>query len=1500
MNFKQTTLSVALTTAFMSMTQAQLLNIDTFHYQDYLDFGQNKGKFIPTDTPFDYQGRNGNVAHFTAMPDFSHRNQSGNITAMGRNNVVTAYHVRTYFYPNTVTTKGDHYNNRWGNTTYLFNYDKAKQEENKEGVYGRDTMFLRTNKYVVEGKADALSIDGITENPSALINTKEKQCAALPEREQKVACYNENYARKTEFDKQMTDYLMNNLAKNEQGDPQLYQSGSGTLSFIKDNEKFGALNDPKKDNEGIQYNINPYHNGKSGGLWFLSEEVSPNSKSNQVVNWGVATGFLSNKRKEKELNFNGEGYVIEGSSFDGDGNFNKYNPSDFIKNKFVSAVDKGDSGSGVVAYDTKTKKWVLLGVNSETSFTDARLSPVLDVDYQDFKKKYEVIKTANDSLEKDKDNVFQTPVTLNFTQDLDLDSGGLVFQKGENTLTGTANISDIAGLDIEKNATLNLNNSLTLNGKNLHKVGDGTLKVNTATNGNLRFGNGTVELNNTNAFEKIYITGKTATVKLNSDFDSNNKLFFADGGGVLDLNGHNQHLTQISANNNRAKIINGGTQAVNLSLNLADNIPVNEKEKGIAYHFSDDVDKKANIVHAQIGDENHQQINVNVTGKADKKIAFDGGFNVNDLRVENGTVVLQSHPTLHAYLKPSAYYTTPRGDNGQSRIKPQNACDDMWVSRYDSYYTNPSRQCHIEMYQKYLADKNERDITRPSTLTQSDWDNRQYRAENITVNENANLVVASSTELHGNIIAKQGSTVNFGKNQHFIDRLDGENTYGNGFKYQQAVTEGTATADFGKKSFNDEITTDNATISSTIAHFSPSHLTMTEGELNADYWQVKDNQIANFTQNMTAKVKNLMTAGSINLDNSTLTVNEKFEQTAGTISGLNNATLNFNDVKFTQRGGNIAVPKVNLNHTAIADPVNLSNLTHLTLKDNSAIKLNDIDLADTTLQTDDSSNIEVATLHVPNKAVTLNANTKVTKELQITQGSETAVRSDKATTLGEQALMNIHLSQEFVDNEAQKEITIPFENLTADEQRVAYLDGKGDYRYTYLDNQIVIRKVPKPTPPVIEPKQEENIVTKPEKVTPPVVEPKQEEQIVTKPEKVTSPVVEPKQEEQIVTKPEKITPPVVEPKQEEKIVTKPEKITPPVVEPKQEEKIVTKPEKVTPPVVEPKQEEQIVTKPEKVTPPVVEPKQEKPVEVWQHPLLSHINNYANSQHNAYFYRLWKGINQNENSTPLRKKMMNKVRHDFTQLAKLADPSVHQWALVNDMILRDRDSLFTETMASHNGVIQALGGHYSVNDSVKLGLTALLGSRQGARMTLQYQTEDWTIALRESVLTSKEKESFIAKSTAEKQSASWRNTLINSELAVEKSWEFAKNWQVGTRAVLGHQMQKNSGFETEDFAVKGNRRQWLTTGAGLMIQQQSAQWQNRVNIGATYFTPIGDHKQRVGFIGHSNYQIDAKKLHLQWFADWETRYQITPNFSIGFGVAQKAKNTSAKIGIDYQF
>lgn len=316
-----------------------------------------------------------------------------------------------------------------------------------------------------------------------------------------------------------------------EGNVYLYQAGSGIITLRGDTNT----------------NINRIENGetKGGGFGTL---VQDSIKYETLVQ-----GFCEE----------GENCAVRGIMF-------KYASNLEFNNRITS----GDSGSGIYAYDDTNKKWVLLGVVSQSTGTEtnagnvAYIAAVSNKDLQDYKNKFEqkidlkmtepntIEWTLNNTtleygargdtpkdshtLQNNKDIIFSGGGTIEVQSGIYRNNsgyaGGFVFTADSSATSAKptryiftnkdnkANIFAGSGLDIGENVVVEwaLRNK---SNDSLHKIGKGELIVKTDYEaksgenlGTLKIGEGKVTLDtNKKAFDNIYITSGRGELALKKD-----------------------------------------------------------------------------------------------------------------------------------------------------------------------------------------------------------------------------------------------------------------------------------------------------------------------------------------------------------------------------------------------------------------------------------------------------------------------------------------------------------------------------------------------------------------------------------------------------------------------------------------------------------------------------------------------------------------------------------------------------------------------------------------------------------------------------------------------------------------------------------------------------------------------------------------------------------------------------------------------------------------------
>lgn len=672
---------IVLAVLLCSCLSAQVMDIGTNFYRDYLDFAQNKGKFAPSNDPVTITQRNGEKFTFKRIPNRGARNNKGNYTSLGRNFVVTATHTL-----GAAAASNFSENRGWfGNTKY--EYLISHQGDSTQKNYNSDTTYMRTTKYIVEGNIDPLDVPDL-----------------------EISSTDQNKAEANA--KKITDYIKKIKEKeaNSGNNIMAYQAGTGLL----------ALEKPKPKEESDGYND-----------VFTATEFEKQTENDKTLFNKSLGGSLN----EISANYSAV-YKAKHATINTPGVYLYMTTNKNFRNRLLP----GDSGSGFFVYDTVKQKWVLVGVLSTVADYKNHASIVTKTDFDDYKKDYEnSLSGANiqsNSLVKNKDNILSNKAEITLNSNLDLGHGGIVVKSGEVTLkngTGSHKIAKFAGFDIADNASVNLQVSADTA---IHKIGKGKLIVNSSNNKTLRLGEGLVEINKKDAFKDMYITSGRGTLKLGVDDNLDKKIFFGDGGGKLDLNGHNQNFSVVSANSNAANIINSSNQKSTLSINL-------DKDTIFHTNISDNIDIK------------HDGKN----GTNGKELIFDGGFNVSgSAEFSNAKVTLQGHPTTHALADKSVLTQT---------VKDKLAAAGLTLPNY-------------------------MDLTRPSTFAQPDWDEREFSANGGIKLNSTELTIGKYAQVKSDINAIH-STINLGGEvKHYIDKFDGSNTYNSSdsddsLKYRQEI-----------------------------------------------------------------------------------------------------------------------------------------------------------------------------------------------------------------------------------------------------------------------------------------------------------------------------------------------------------------------------------------------------------------------------------------------------------------------------------------------------------------------------------------------------------------------------------------------------------------------------------------------------------------------------------------------------------------------------------------
>lgn len=864
-------ISIALSALLLAQTQAQNIYIDNFFYRDFLDLGQNKGAFAA--------GAQGVVIESSKQPgvsmrfeapiiDQSARSNNGNTTSLGRNFVITATHVAgsSGSSNDSLVNSQTPEMRRWGQTTYDIS------EGSKSPNYGYDITFTRFNKYIVEGETEIFDA-GLQSDANYTSGSIDK---------------NKEQQNLQKLKKYLQDH-----ATDSNGNLIVFQAGSGRLSLLNapgagfreagiaqiTGTRGGSFSRPVDISNGITYE-NSTANQNVGARGIQLIDYTDPTWVNGISPGDSGSGFyIYDKTKQKWLllgvtskaDLVGQG--SSGVAVATKADFEKY------KKEHEQEIDLKNASS-----------------NGKLTLNNASLSNGITLQHD----KDIIFKSGGD-----------IEVTQNIYRNNSGQTGGFVFKAGNGANASSPTTYKItskngqpygfdgAGLDIEENVKVEWglgfikgNGTGDKRGVNdaLHKVGKGTLVIKTQYTqapddgkyGYLRVGDGKVVFDTeSQAFNGVYLTSGRATLELvngkaqafgavkdpsqldsklpnhfileQKDRDSLG-IYFGNGGGNLDLKGNSLTLNAISSNDARANIIN--TDEKNTSTMIIE-----------GYGYGSDKNKTNNkadtIIHASFGQSTDSKNNnadknnnINIVYKGDNKAAtdeskaaliFDGNVNAKGLEATNGKVVLQGHPTTHAYIRNVNVTATQYGQTGSKNF--------------------------LELVKGAEGSKLPEwmDLSRPSTLEQPDWDHRVFKIGKIDL-QSSRLDVGREATLEGNIKADSSSAINFGGDiYHYIDKKDGENTTGNGFEYQQEAEKDKLKAETQKLAnqtihFKGSIDANGTTINSHIYDFNAKLDLKNSAKLNADFLTLDreahtNGAILKLDSKASANVKNLIFKG---------------------------------------------------------------------------------------------------------------------------------------------------------------------------------------------------------------------------------------------------------------------------------------------------------------------------------------------------------------------------------------------------------------------------------------------------------------------------------------------------------------------------------------------------------------------------------------------------------------------------------------------------------------
>ena len=945
-NSRKFGVAIVLSATLISGLNAQAIHLDKFFYRDFLDLGQNKGAFsVGAENVVIHSSKTPGVSVSFEAPiiDQSARSNNGNTTSLGRNFVITATHV--------AGSSGDSNDSlvnsqtpemrRWGQTTYSISPNSKSQN------YGYDITFTRFNKYIVEGETEIFD-------------------AGL-ESDQNINAGNPNTQHEQQNLEKLKEYLKNN-ATDSKGNLIVFQAGSGRLNIT--NTPVGGLGFREAGIAAIT--------GTRGGSFSRPVDLSRITYENSTANANVGA------RGIQLIDYTDLTWVNGISPGDSGSGFYIYdkNKKKWLLLGVTSKADLVGQGSSGIAVATKAdfeafKKSKEQEIDLKSAGGNGKLT-------------LNNASLGNTSLQMDKDIIFKSGGDIEVTQNIYRNNsgyvGGFVFKADKNASASNPTIYKItsgtdkngklfgfdgAGLDIDENVKVEwgLGFIEKKNGVNdaLHKVGKGTLEIKTGANaeqGYLRVGDGKVIFNTEHqVFKGVYLTSGRATLELTKgkaqafgavevkppldnvitnhfelkqDSVNNLGIYFGNGGGNLDLKGNSLTLNTISSNDSRANIINTDTDGNNPSYITIEGYGYDKDKKKTQ-------EKADTIIHASFGqstdsknDNSKTNGNLNLIYKGDTTdindkdkaaLVFDGNVNAKGLQVDDGKVVLQGHPTTHAYIRDQEVTVTQYGQVIKKSL------------------LQLIKDAEGPNLPKWM------DLSRPSTLEQPDWDHRVFKIGTIDLKE-SRLDVGREATLEGKIKADSSSAINFGGDiEHYIDKKDGENTTGNGFEYQQEAEKAKLEAETQKIAnqtihFKGEIDADGTKINSSIYDFNAKLDLKNNAKLNADFLTLDRSEHKTGAilamNNSTAEVKNLIFKGINNNANDIVKIesNSKLEVTESL--GFESSTFDLD--KLSSIGnGNFTKPtnydlfvkdksKITGTNTAITGNVGVMNESTLSLK----------------------------------------------------------------------------------------------------------------------------------------------------------------------------------------------------------------------------------------------------------------------------------------------------------------------------------------------------------------------------------------------------------------------------------------------------------------------------------------------------------------------------------------------------------------------------------------
>lgn len=663
-----------------------------------------------------------------------------------------------------------------------------------------------------------------------------------------------------------------------------------------------------KDNEG---NIYIYQTG----LGIITLKGSTETKLNRIET-GETRGGGFGKLGEASA---GYGCLVQSKNCPTRGIVFNYYPDLDFNNR----ITRGDSGSGFYAYNTKSKKWMLIGVTSMewNGQNRAHVAHVSNKDFEDYRKNFEQNinlngqnltfqkpqgtfgQIGNTSLQANKNIIFSGGGNIEVKQDIDrmqsAYAGGFVFDNASSPTTykftneaGKNHFFSGSGLDIGENVTVEwaLRNK---SGESLHKIGKGELIVKTNYLPNLGENSGYLKPNEEKVKDENlgYLKLGEGKVKLDTDKKAFEGVYITSGRGKVEL--VNGKATALGATKDAS-----GTNSFTLAQNST-------KEMGFYFGTNGGVlDLMGNSLHLNTIAANDSKAILTNSHTTRTNLQIDGFGYTNEKKTN-----AKADTIIHASIGETNTNDTNSGANLNIISKNDTKTDKSLVfdghinikGKLEAHNSNIVLQAHPaahaiiskeDIRNKIItAEQNTTkampeymDLTRPSTLHQPDWDRRNFAIKDGIKLTSSTLTIGKGANVTADITADNSSQIDFG-GKHFIDEKDTTNVRGSGFDYYQLIQNGDLKDDemYKDSSYSGKITANGTKINSKFINFAPN-LELSGGNLNAKYLTFDTKNSINLKSNSTAKVENLVIKEISTLNNKfTLDNTSKFEVQKGII-----------------------------------------------------------------------------------------------------------------------------------------------------------------------------------------------------------------------------------------------------------------------------------------------------------------------------------------------------------------------------------------------------------------------------------------------------------------------------------------------------------------------------------------------------------------------------------------------------------------------------------------